>query len=93
MDKVLVTGGCGFIGSHVVERLLDQGYRVVVLDDLSTGHHANIPLNNTCLTLIRGSITDRETVLAASKGIDAVIHLAAVVSVQASIESPLKHTM
>lgn len=88
MDRVLVTGGCGFIGSHIVEQLLDSGCRVVVLDDLSTGFEANIPVNNPNLTLIRGCITDRETVLAATKGIDAVIHLAAVVSVQASIEKP-----
>ncbi len=88
LDRVLVTGGCGFIGSHVVERLLDSGYRVVVLDDLSTGFEANIPANNPSLTLIRGCVTDEKTVVAATKGVEAVIHLAAVVSVQASIEKP-----
>lgn len=88
LDRVLVTGGCGFIGSHVVDRLLDSGCRVVVLDELSTGSEVNIPVNNPSLTLIRGCVTDEKTVVAATRGIDAVIHLAAVVSVQASIEKP-----
>ena len=78
--SVLVTGGAGFIGSHLVEHLLAAGARVDVLDDLSTGRHANLPAHPR-LRLIRASILDR-TVLAAVGRVDLVFHLAAVVGMR-----------
>src|SRR5215207_3139089 len=71
--SVLVTGGAGFIGSHLVEHLLAAGARVSVLDDLSTGRTANLPAHPR-LRLIRASILDR-TVLAAAGRVDLVFHL------------------
>lgn len=78
--KVLVTGGAGFIGSHLVENLLARGERVVVLDDLSSGRVANLP---TGVELIRADVLDIDA--AALQGIGAVFHLAARVSVQECI--------
>ena len=59
MTATLVTGGAGFIGSHLVEALLNQGRKVVVLDDLSTGKRENLPESET-LEFIVGSITDQD---------------------------------
>lgn len=83
MKKYLVTGGAGFIGSHIVEELLNHGHEVVVLDDLSTGHKENIPKG---VTFVKGSICDESKVREAFKGIDGVFHMAAIASVQKSIE-------
>lgn len=88
--KVLVTGGAGFIGSHMVEELLNRGFSVVVLDDLSTGKLENLPAANGSLRFIKGSILDRIKVAEAIHDCDAVIHLAAIASVQASIDHPLQ---
>ena len=52
--KSLVTGGAGFIGSHIVDRLLADGHEVVVLDDFSTGHRSNLPENHAALTIVEG---------------------------------------
>jgi len=79
MARILVTGGAGFIGSHVVEALAGRGDEPVVLDDLSTGRRGNL---TDAVTLIEGSITDPETVGRAMEGCDGVIHLAAIASVQ-----------
>lgn len=79
---VLVTGGCGFIGSHLVDALLEQGAHVRVLDNLSTGKKENIPLKK--IELIEGDIIDSQTVHEAMKDVTAVVHLAAVASVQQS---------
>jgi UDP-glucose 4-epimerase len=78
--RVLVTGGAGFIGSHLVEHLLARGARVCVLDDLSTGSPANLPRHGR-LELVRGSVTDRAALRRAG-GADLVFHLAAVVGVR-----------
>ncbi|MEA1938229.1 MAG: NAD-dependent epimerase/dehydratase family protein [Pseudomonadota bacterium] len=83
MADVLVTGGAGFIGSHLVDALLEDGNDVRVLDDLSTGKRANL---DERAELMEGSITDADTVCQAMNGIDAVFHLAAVASVQKSNE-------
>ena len=78
---VLVTGGAGFIGAAVVERLLAEGHAVTAFDDLSTGDRANLPPD---VELVAGDVRDRHAVARACRGRDAVIHLAAFVSVPAS---------
>jgi len=83
MSTWLVTGGCGFIGSHLVEALLARGDRVRVLDDLSTGKRENIP---RVVDLRVGSVTDTEMLEAALEGTAGCFHLAAVASVQRCIE-------
>ncbi len=91
---VLVTGGCGFIGSHLVEKLVDLGAKVSILDDLSTGNENNIATVKDKVTLICGSITDLETCLIATHNKKIIFHLAAFVSVPGSMEDPQKcHTI
>lgn len=89
MRKVLVTGGAGFIGSHLTEGLLQAGNDVVVLDDLSTGRESNLAAVRDKITLVKGSITDRKAVDEAVQGVEVVFHLAALPSVQRSVEAPL----
>ena len=84
---ILVTGGAGFIGSHTVEALLDAGAWVRVLDNLSTGKRENLP-KHARLELQEGDIRNPHDVAAAMQGITHVLHLAAQVSVQASVENP-----
>jgi len=97
--NVLVTGGSGFIGSHLVEALLRQGADVCVLDNLTTGHRANlagVPAGREGrgrFTFIEGDITDRTTVQQAVRGIDYVLHQAALPSVQRSVEDPMTSNM
>jgi UDP-glucose 4-epimerase len=86
--QILVTGGAGFIGSHLAERLAREGQQVRVLDNLSSGKRSNLA-GLSGVDLIEGDIRDASTVRAAMKGIDAIYHLAAVASVQASIDDPL----
>jgi len=86
---ILITGGAGFIGSHLVDALLAKGYAVRVLDNLSTGRPGNLPLGNPLLELIEGDIADASTVQRAMTGCQAVAHLAAVASVQASVDDPV----
>ena len=74
----LVTGGCGFIGSHLADALVGAGHRVRVLDDLSTGRRANMPA--PC-ELIVGDVGDRATVRNAMAGVEGCFHLAAIASV------------
>jgi UDP-glucose 4-epimerase len=76
--RFLVTGGCGFIGSHLAEALAARGDAVRVLDDLSTGQLANLPPS---AEFMRGSVTDAALVQRAMEGIDGVFHLAAIASV------------
>ena len=87
----LVTGGAGFIGSNLCEALLNLGYKVRCLDDLSTGKQANVDLflNHPNYVFIKGDIKDYETCLKACDGIDFVLHQAAWGSVPRSIEKPL----
>lgn len=86
---VLVTGGAGFIGSHLVDALLAKGYAVRVLDNLSTGKVANLPLSNPHLELIEGDVADAAVLARSMVGCQAVAHLAAVASVQASVDDPV----
>ncbi len=88
--RYLVTGGAGFIGSNTVEELVRRGHSVVVLDDLSTGKEANLSSVAEKIELVRGSIADVETVRAACRGVDFVLHLAARTSVPRSVKEPLE---
>ena len=87
----LVTGGAGFIGSNLCEVLLNKGYKVKCLDDLSNGKQANVDLftDNPNYTFIKGDIRDYNTCLKACEGVDFVLHQAAWGSVPRSIEMPL----
>ncbi|WP_085677083.1 MULTISPECIES: NAD-dependent epimerase/dehydratase family protein [unclassified Pseudomonas] len=87
---ILITGGAGFIGSHLCDALLAKGYAVRILDDLSTGKRDNLQLGNPRLELIEGDVADAALVQRAAAGCRAVVHLAAVASVQASVEDPVK---
>jgi UDP-glucose 4-epimerase len=78
--KVLVTGGAGFIGSHLVESLLVAGDQLRVLDNLSTGKRGNIPPDGA-LEFIVGDIRDQPLVNRCTEGMDAIVHLAAAASV------------
>ena len=86
--RVLVTGGAGFIGSHTVESMLARGWSVRVLDNLSAGKRSNLPAAHTGLEFIEGDIRDAGAVRRATADVDAVLHLAAQVSVQASVADP-----
>ena len=88
--RYLVTGGAGFIGSNTVEELVRRGHSVVVLDDLSTGKEENLSSVAGKIELLRGSIADLETVRAACRGVDYVLHLAARTSVPRSVKEPLE---
>ena len=87
----LVTGGAGFIGSNLCEAILDLGYRVRCLDDLSTGHMENIEpfLTNPNFEFVKGDIKDLDTCLMACSDVDYVMNEAAWGSVPRSIEMPL----
>lgn len=93
-SKVLVTGGAGFIGSNLCEVLLTQGNEVVCLDNFATGHRHNIePFeNNPDFTLIEGDIRNYEDCEKAVKGVDYVLHQAALGSVPRSIKDPMTST-
>lgn len=90
--KVLVTGGAGFVGSHIVDRLLARGDEVIVLDDLSTGRHDNLLThrNEARLEFILGSILNPDLVDDAVRRADFVFHLAAAVGVNLIVERPLE---
>lgn len=81
MANYLVTGGCGFIGSHLVESLLKDGHRVRILDDLSTGKRENVP--DQC-EIVVGDVADSESVRACMYDMDGCFHLAAIASVEES---------
>lgn len=93
MNKILVTGGAGFIGSNLCEHLVKTGHEVICLDNFSTGHMSNIQelLDNhgDKFRLIEGDIRNYETCLRASSGIDAILHEAALGSIPRSINDPI----
>lgn len=95
MSRFLVTGGAGFIGSHIVEALLKKGHFVRVLDNFSSGKKENLSftydLRPTTYDLIRGDIRDKNTCIKATKNIDIVLHQAALRSVPKSMLSPWEY--
>ncbi len=86
--KALVTGGAGFIGSHIVDRLLRDGHEVTVLDDLSTGNRQNLA-NDGNLEFVEGDIRDFGAVSDCMQGVDWVFHKAAVASVPKTVNDPV----
>lgn len=87
MARYLVTGGCGFIGGHLTQALLDAGHRVTVLDDLSSGFKENLPAG---ATLERGCVTDAALVARLAGEADGIVHLAAIASVVAAAADPVR---
>jgi len=88
IEKVLVTGGAGFIGSHLVDCLMREKREVTVLDDFSTGRLQNIEQNMNRIRLLKKDVRDLKAVKDAVKDADAVFHLAAIISVPLSIRKP-----
>ncbi len=93
MKKVVVTGGAGFIGSHLAEDLVNRDYHVLIIDDLSTGRLENIAhlieLKKNKLEFVHGDITDLKLLQKLFRGVDYVFHEAALARVPRSIEDPL----
>ncbi len=88
MSLMLVTGGAGFIGSHIVERLLGEGHSVRVLDNFSTGRRENLAAFEGGVDLVEGDIRDLGTVGRAADGVDVIFHEAALASVPRSVDDP-----
>jgi len=91
-SKVLVTGGAGFIGSSLVDRLISKGYSVVVLDNFRSGRIGNLQghLGRDGFRLVKGDVRDRGVVRDAMDGVGAVVHLAALIDVERSVHNPLE---
>lgn len=91
--RTLVTGGCGFIGSHMVDRLLTEGHQVVVIDNISTGRPENLAhqRDNQKLTVHIADISRYEDIEKYFEGVDWVFHLAALADIVPSIQQPLKY--
>lgn len=92
MAKCLITGGAGFIGSHLTEKLLGEGNEIVVVDNFSTGEKSNLSqiANHPNLTLVTGSITDQTLLTEVVRGVDTIYHLAAAVGVKLVAEDPVR---
>lgn len=90
-DKVLVTGGAGFIGSHIVDKLLEKGYEVTILDNFDTGKIDNIAAHKERkeLKIIKGDIRNIDLVKSTLKDINVVFHEAAIASVTLSVQNPI----
>lgn len=88
-QRILVTGGAGFIGSHTIDLLLSQGHQVTVLDNLSSGQLKNLDLKHPNLSFIEGDILEYPLLEELIDVNDAVLHLAAIASVPLSIEDPI----
>ena len=87
--RALITGGAGFIGSHIAEELVHRGVQVTVLDNLSSGHPENLAELKNNLTFVQGDIQDEKALAHVTKGIDVVFHQAAVVSVTRTVAEPV----
>src|SRR5260370_12472337 len=83
--RVLITGGAGFIGSHLTDALIERGFRVQILDNLSTGHRQNL---NPRAALIQADIRDLDSITPAFAGVDTVFHHAALAPLPLSIHNP-----
>lgn len=90
--RYLITGGCGFIGSHLAESLLTEGHHVTVLDDLSTGNFANVAAieKHEGFRVFVGSVTDESLIAEAMRDCDAVFHLASAVGVRLIMDKPIE---
>jgi len=89
--RYLVTGGAGFIGSHLTQRLLRDGHKVTILDTFTTGRHENLAdLSHSNLTIFEGSILDRPLLKKLAADVDFVFHLAAAVGVFNIVRDPLR---
>ena len=90
--KALITGGAGFIGSHLAERLLGTGHEVVVIDDLSTGSLANIAgiISHAKFRFVQDSVRNSDTMHILAQQCDVIIHLAAAVGVQLIVDEPVR---
>src|SRR5262245_40001346 len=88
-QEVLVTGGAGFIGSHLVAALVRRGDRVRVIDDFSSGKRANLAETDGRIEVIEGSILDVETLERAARGVEFIFHEAAIPSVPRSVAAPV----
>jgi nucleoside-diphosphate-sugar epimerase len=93
MDRALVTGGAGFIGSHLAEALVSEGVDVAILDNLSTGNPENLDLIRDRITFYEGDIRDRDLLENAAENADVIFHLAAIASVPQSVEHPVESAM
>jgi nucleoside-diphosphate-sugar epimerase len=89
MARFLVTGGAGFIGSNIVMKLVEQEHDVVVVDNLSSGREENIDEVKNRIKFVYGDIRNYSTISKAMKGVDYVLHQAAVPSVQRSVIDPV----
>ena len=86
--SILVTGGAGFIGSHLVDRLLAQGDSVTVIDDMSTGLRTNLPQEHELLNVITGTVS--ESLGSIDIDVDVIFHLAAAVGVKLVVDEPIR---
>ena len=91
MGKTLITGGCGFIGSHIAEALVADGVGVRVFDNFSSGKLENLKGFGKDIEVVRGDVCDPEALKAAMQGVEHVFHEAALVSVAVSVEQPLEN--
>ena len=90
MARYLVTGGAGFIGTNIVRELVKRRQKVVVLDDFSTGKMSNIADIKQKIRVVRGDVRDFKTVKRACRGVDYILHHAALRAVEESVDDPLK---
>ena len=87
--KILVTGGAGFIGSHLVDTLVGQGHKIIVFDNLSAGKLSNLSDVQNCIEFVAGDIRDFDLLVKILEGCDLVYHMAAMVSVNQTVKAPV----
>ena len=92
IKKALITGGAGFIGSHIAEELVGMGVEVVILDNLASGHLRNIAAIKDAITFVEGDIRDEAVLAQVTENVDVVFHQAAVVSVTKTVDEPVGST-
>ena len=88
MTRTLVTGGAGFIGSHLCDRLVQSGHDVIVLDNLTSGSQRNLEAVADQITFIKGDVRDIRDHASALKGVELIFHLAALISGYDSLKEP-----